>query len=330
MSLFIRYGLRPSTCVALEKSLFYPRSNVLSYLSFSTSAPSGAASHVQNITVYGSGLMGASIVQVGAQHGFKVTMVDLDQRYLQKGLDIINASLKRIGKKLFKDSNDQENLIESTFANITTSTDSSRAASKADLIIEAIVENIDTKRSLFANLDKDSPEHTIFVSNTSSLLIGEIAEATSRPEKFAGLHFFNPVPQMKLVEVVRTHKTSQETYDTLIEVTKKMSKTPVTCKDTPGFIVNRLLVPYLMEAIRIVERNEATPQDVDTAMKLGAGMPMGPFELSDFIGLDTLNSIVDGWRKEGKIDKNLVAPSKLLDDLVKTGLLGLQALEFSD
>ncbi|CAG8543157.1 2370_t:CDS:2 [Ambispora gerdemannii] len=288
---------------------------------FSTSAPTQNA--INNITVYGSGLMGAGIVQVAAQNGYKVTMVDLDEQYLQKGRDIIHASLVRVGKKLYKDNEaKQKELIESTFANITTSTDSSKSVKASDLVIEAIVENIDKKRKLFSTLDKEAPEHAIFTSNTSSLPISDIAQATARPEKFAGLHFFNPVPQMKLVEVVRTDKTSQDTFDTLTEVTKKMQKAPVACKDTPGFIVNRLLVPYLMEAMRVVERGEATFQDVDTAMKLGAGMPMGPFELSDFVGLDTLKFIVDGWRADGKVDANLVASVKLLDDLVAAGNLG--------
>ncbi|CAI2170620.1 3050_t:CDS:2 [Funneliformis geosporum] len=278
---------------------------------------------VQNISVYGSGLMGAGIVQVAAQYGFKVTMVDLNQEFIDRGKEIINASLKRVAKKQHKDDKAAQNaLIEYTWSNIETDIDSVRGAEKADLIVEAIVENLQTKQNLFQQLDKVAKPNAIFASNTSSLPISEIAKATQRQDKFAGLHFFNPVPQMKLVEIIKTSQTSKETYKILNDVIMKMEKAPVICKDTPGFIVNRLLVPYLMESIRLVERGEASMKDVDTAMKLGAGMPMGPFELCDFVGLDTLKSIVDGWRKDGKIDANLVATSKILDDLVESGHLG--------
>ncbi|CAG8472780.1 5087_t:CDS:2 [Rhizophagus irregularis] len=267
--------------------------------------------------------MGAGIVQVAAQNGFKVTMVDIEQAFIEKGKKIIDASLSRIAKKQFKDDeNSQKSFIETTWSNIKTETNSEKGAENTDLIIEAIVENLETKQNLFKKLDKISKPNTIFASNTSSLPISEISKITERQDKFAGLHFFNPVPQMKLVEIIKNDQTSEDTYQKLVDVTKRMKKTPVTCKDTPGFIVNRLLVPYLMEAVRLAERGEATTEDIDTAMKLGAGMPMGPFELSDFVGLDTLKSIVDGWRKDGKIDAGLVAPIKKLDDLVKEGKLG--------
>ncbi|CAG8477113.1 3-hydroxyacyl-CoA dehydrogenase [Gigaspora rosea] len=287
---------------------------------FSTSSPRD----IQNITVYGSGLMGAGIVQVAAQNGFKVTMVDIEESFIENGINIIKTSLKRQFKD---DANKQKEAIESTLSNIKTSTDPSKSAENADLIIEAIVENIKKKQDLFSKLDSVAPQSAIFTSNTSSLPIIEIAKITKRGDKFAGLHFFNPVPRMKLVEVIKTENTSDETYESLIEVTKKMQKTPVTCKDTPGFIVNRLLVPYLLEAIRLYERGDATFKDIDTAMKLGAGMPMGPFELSDFVGLDTLKSICDGWRDSNKVDTNLVASIKVLDDLVKEGKRGRKSGE---
>nr|CAG8467187.1 4822_t:CDS:2 [Entrophospora candida] len=291
---------------------------------FFSSTTSALSNNVKNITVYGSGLMGAGIVQISAQNGFKVTMVDLTEEALEKGKDIINASLIRIAKKKFEnDEPKQKELIESTFQNIKTTTNSTDAdAINADLIVEAIVENIETKRSLFKLLDKLAPKSTIFASNTSSLSVYEIAKVTNRLDRFAGLHFFNPVPQMKLVEIVVTDQLDKNVYETLADATKRMKKVSVTCKDTPGFIVNRLLVPYLMEAIRLVERDVSTIQDVDSAMKLGAGMPMGPFELADFVGLDTLKFIVDGWRRDGKVDSNLVAPIKLLDELVEKGHLG--------
>ncbi|KAG0047393.1 hypothetical protein BGZ83_007541 [Gryganskiella cystojenkinii] len=291
--------------------------------SFSTSSSVAAPTTVKNITVFGSGLMGAGIVQVAAQNNFNVTMVDLNADALKKGQDIITSSLKRVAKKQFpEDAAKQSEFIEKTMTRVKTSTDSEAASKDADLIIEAIVENLKTKQQLFSMLDKVAPQHTLFCSNTSSLPIGEIAKATKRLDRFGGLHFFNPVPQMKLVEVIRTDATSQDSFDSLLDVCTRMKKTPVSCKDTPGFIVNRLLVPYMMESLRIVERGEATPQDVDTAMKLGAGFPMGPFELADFVGLDTMKFIVDGWRKEGKIDDNLVAPVKLLDELVAQGNFG--------
>ena len=169
------------------------------------------------------------------------------------------------------------------------------SASKADLCIEAIVENLEVKRKLFAQLDEAAPKHTIFASNTSSLPIESIAMATKRGDRFGGLHFFNPVPQMKLVEVIRTPQTSDATFQSLLDVCQAMGKVAVKCKDTPGFVVNRLLVPYIMEAMRMAERGDATPQDIDVAMKLGAGYPMGPFELADFVGLDTLKFISDGY-----------------------------------
>ncbi|CAG8712897.1 5689_t:CDS:2 [Cetraspora pellucida] len=287
---------------------------------FSTSS----SREIQNITVYGSGLMGAGIVQVAAQNGFKVTMVDIKESLIEKGINTIKSTLK---KQFKDDENKQKEVIESTLSNIQTSTDISKGAKDADLIIEAIVENIQTKHDLFRNLDNIAPQSTIFASNTSSLPIIEIANATKRGDKFAGLHFFNPVPRMKLVEVIKTEKTSDETYESLMEVSKKMQKTPVTCKDTPGFIVNRLLVPYLMEAVRLYERGDATSKDIDTAMKLGAGMPMGPFELSDFVGLDTLKSIVDGWKEKKSVDANLVASCKVLDNLVREGKLGRKSGE---
>ncbi|CAG8565770.1 5563_t:CDS:2 [Acaulospora morrowiae] len=313
---FVLSAFRTSTRI-LPKSF---HGHKLNSRAFSTSS---FAQDIQKITVYGSGLMGAGIVQVAAQKGYAVTMVDLDEGSLERGKGIISSSLKRVAKKQFKDDEQkQKEFIEFTFSNIKTNTDSGEGAKDADLIIEAIVENIETKQKLFGFLDKIAPKDAIFASNTSSLPITELAKATDRADRFAGLHFFNPVPQMKLVEVVKSEKTSDETHHALMEFSKKLDKTPVTCKDTPGFIVNRLLVPYLLEAIRLVERGVATSADVDTAMKLGAGMPMGPFELSDFVGLDTLKSIADGWREGGQVDPNLVAKIKTLDDLVSAGNLG--------
>lgn len=191
----------------------------------------------------------------------------------------------------------------------------------ADLLVEAVVENLELKRKIFKEFDSWAPEKTIFASNTSSLPIRDIAEATKRLDRFGGLHFFNPVPVMKLLEVVRIPETSEETYQAMMSWGKAMKKTTVSCKDTPGFIVNRLLVPYLAEALRMVERGDASPQDVDTAMKLGAGYPMGPFELADYVGLDTNKFILDGWHQRYP-DVQLFQPIESLNKLVKDGKLG--------
>ncbi|GAB5585845.1 hypothetical protein Unana1_00745 [Umbelopsis nana] len=280
---------------------------------------------IQNVAVIGAGLMGAGIAQVAAQAQLKVTLVDTTDKALENGQNIISNSIKRVAKKLHpEDQAKQKEYIDKAVQNITTTTDAKAAAKDADLIVEAIVENIKIKQQLFKDLDEVAPEHTIFCSNTSSLSVTDIAKATSdkRKQQFAGLHFFNPVPAMKLVEIVRTEQLDDKVYDQLAQVTKKIGKSPVSCKDTPGFIVNRLLVPYMLEAFRILDRGEASPQDVDTAMKLGAGMPMGPIELADFVGLDTMKFIVDGWRETGGIEPALVQPVKVLDELVAEGRLG--------
>ncbi|KAJ3252506.1 hypothetical protein HK103_001444 [Boothiomyces macroporosus] len=285
------------------------------------------SSDIKHITIIGAGLMGSGIVQVAAQAGYKVTMVDTSDKALENGKSIITKSLARVAKKKFNDDKDQsKKFIDSVFANIDTSTDAVKTVQKTDLVIEAIIENLGIKQNLFKQLDAAAPSHTIFCSNTSSLPIGDIASATpaSRQSNFAGLHFFNPVPQMKLVEIISTKNTHKNVFNALEEFTKNIKKVPVSCKDTPGFIVNRLLVPYMMEAIRMVERGDASKEDVDTAMKLGAGYPMGPFELADYVGLDTTKFITDGWYQNGvglKGDK-LVAPSKLLNELVENKKLG--------
>ena len=216
--------------------------------------------------------------------------------------------------------------LESTLKNITLSTSSESACSDTDLVVEAIVENLDKKRQLFASLDKVAKPHTIFASNTSSLPIADIAASTKRLDRFGGLHFFNPVPMMKLLEVIRTPQTSDDTFNSLLAFGKSVGKVTVNCKDTPGFIVNRLLVPYLLESIRLVERGDASPRDVDTAMKLGAGHPMGPFELADYVGLDTTKFIIDGWSRAYP-NETLFKESPLLSKLVSEGKFGVKSGE---
>eukprot|EP01125_Pyxidicula_operculata_P002347 TRINITY_DN12231_c0_g1_i1.p1 TRINITY_DN12231_c0_g1~~TRINITY_DN12231_c0_g1_i1.p1 ORF type:complete len:311 (-),score=78.01 TRINITY_DN12231_c0_g1_i1:51-884(-) len=259
--------------------------------------------------------MGAGIAQVSAQAGHQVTIVDLSEPALKKSVDGIEKSLARVAKKQFTDQAAADEFTKKVLANISSSTDKLQTVKKTDLVIEAIVENLDVKQALFRELDAVAPANTIFASNTSSLSISKIASATKRQDRFGGLHFFNPVPVMKLVEVVKTKESSDATHKTLLDFSKSIGKSPITCADTPGFVVNRLLVPYMMEAVRLYEQGIASKEDIDTAMKLGAGYPMGPFELADFVGLDTLKFIVDGWKKD---HPNVQAfdTSKVVDQLV--------------
>ncbi|KAL3876954.1 hypothetical protein ACJMK2_034731 [Sinanodonta woodiana] len=286
------------------------------------SSSSSRFGNIKNVTIIGTGLMGAGIAQVAASTGHHVVMVDQTDDILSKSKANIEKSLQRVVKKKYADNPKAgETFIAEVMSRLTTKTDAAAAVKNTDLVIEAIVENLEVKKKLFSSLDKAAPKHTIFTSNTSSIPIKDIAVATQRQDRFGGLHFFNPVPVMKLLEVIRIPATSDETFNTLLAFGKAMDKSTVNCKDTPGFIVNRLLVPYMMEAVRMVERGEASPQDVDTAMKLGAGYPMGPFELTDYVGLDTCKFIIDGWHKKYP-DNPLFMPSPLLDKLVSEGKLG--------
>ncbi|KAJ7407500.1 Hydroxyacyl-coenzyme A dehydrogenase, mitochondrial [Willisornis vidua] len=285
---------------------------------------------IKHVTVIGGGLMGAGIAQVAAASGHTVVLVDQSDEILKKSTKGIEESLKRVTKKKFADKPEVDiyfiplagaEFIEKTLKNLTTSTDAAAVVHSTDLVIEAIVENLEVKNELFKRLDKFAPDHTIFASNTSSLQITNLANSTTRQDRFGGLHFFNPVPMMKLVEVIKTPMTSQKTFESLMDFSKAVGKSPVSCKDTPGFIVNRLLVPYMMEAVRLFERGDASKEDIDVAMKLGAGYPMGPFELLDYVGLDTSKYIIDGWHS---LEPNnpLFAPSPLLNKLVAEKKLG--------
>lgn len=277
---------------------------------------------INHVTVIGGGLMGSGIAQVSAQAGYQVTLVDMNDKILDKSLSSIQKSLMRSTKKKFADKPaDQENFINEIVSRISTASTVDNGAEKADIVIEAIVENLKVKHTLFKHLDEISPPETILTSNTSSLAISDIAEPCSRKDKFGGLHFFNPVPVMKLLEVIKTNDTSEATYNTLLEFGKSLGKATVECKDTPGFVVNRLLVPYLLSAVQMLERGDASARDIDTAMKLGAGHPMGPLELADYVGLDTNKFILDGWNEKYP-DNPAFAKSKTLDKLVAEGKLG--------
>lgn len=292
---------------------------------FSTSVVRSAV--IKNVTVIGGGLMGSGIAQVSAQTGHNVTIVELNQDLLDKTRRSIESSVQRVAKKVYKEQPaDGEQFVADTLSRLSTSTNLTDAVRDADLVLEAIVENLAVKHDLFRTVDGAAPAKTILASNTSSLSIGEIAAVTKRLDRFAGLHFFNPVPVMRLLEVVRTPETSDDTYQTLMAWGKAIGKTAITCKDTPGFVVNRLLVPLMAEAIRMLERGDASPRDIDIAMKLGAGHPMGPIELADYVGHDTTNSIINGWHQKFP-DNPLFKPLSSLQKLVNEKKLGVKTGE---
>ncbi len=270
---------------------------------------------IKKVGVVGCGLMGSGIAQVTAEAGYPVVAREVNQALLDKGLGGIRKNLDRNVEKgrMAADARDRAlGNIRGT-ANVEDLKD-------CDLVIEAITENIEEKRKLFAALDALCPPHTIIASNTSSCTVIEMAAATQRPDRVVGLHFFNPVPVMKLVEVVRTIQTSEATFKAAWDFAASVGKEPVAAKDTTGFIVNLLLVPYLLDAIRALERGVASIEDMDKAMKLGCGYPMGPFTLLDFVGLDTTLYIGDIMFAEFRDVR--YAPPLLLRRMVLAGLHG--------
>uniref|UniRef100_A0A1L8DYL4 3-hydroxyacyl-CoA dehydrogenase n=1 Tax=Nyssomyia neivai TaxID=330878 RepID=A0A1L8DYL4_9DIPT len=282
---------------------------------------------IEKVVVIGGGLMGAGIAQVAASSGYRVTLVEVNEQLVEKAKVNIQKSLGRVAKKQFKgDESAQNGFIATTLGRLEATCNLTDAVRDTDLVIEAIVENMKVKHDLFAKIDSVAPQHTIFASNTSSLSITEISSVTKRQDRFGGLHFFNPVPVMKLLEVIRTTKTSDETYKRMMEFGEGMGKVCITCKDTPGFVVNRLLVPYMAEAVRLYERGDASARDIDIAMKLGAGYPMGPLELGDYVGLDTTQSVISGWHEKFP-DNPLFRPIETLDKLVKEGKFGVKSGE---
>jgi len=293
--------------------------------SFSASAQQWNA--IKSVAVIGSGLMGSGIAQVSAASGHKVILVDQSQAIVDAAGARIHKSLARVAAKKYKDDKQAADAFMSQVAgNIAMETDAVAAVAKVDLVVEAVVENLDLKKKLFAEWDAAAPQHTIFASNTSSIPIQKMAVATKRLDRFGGLHFFNPVPMMKLVEVIRIKETSDATYKALEDFGKAVGKVTVQCKDTPGFIVNRLLLPYMMESVRLYERGDASFQDIDVAMRLGAGYPMGPFELMDYVGLDTVKFIMDGWAANDP-GNDMFQPSATIDKLNQDGKIGMKAGE---
>jgi len=271
--------------------------------------------------------MGSGIAQVSAAAGNSVNLVDVSEDVLKKSKKSIETGLSRVGKKLFSgDTAKINDFVNSTVTRINFTPDIISSVKESDLVVEAIVENLDAKQKLFKSIDKEAPEKTIFATNTSSLSCHKIAEVLSRKDRFAGLHFFNPVQVMKLVEVISISDTSKSTHDLVFEWSKTLGKVPVNCRDTPGFIVNQLLVPNLVQAILMIERGDATARDVDTAMKLGAGYPMGPIELADYVGLDVIYFILQGWQKEFPNEPRYQIP-ETLKKLIEQKKLGVKTGE---
>jgi 3-hydroxybutyryl-CoA dehydrogenase len=270
---------------------------------------------INSVGVLGCGLMGSGIAQVSAQAGYKTIVREVNDGLLQKGLGRVTKFLND-GVEKGKVAPD---VRDRTLANLTGTTKFEDLRG-CDLIIEAIVENLDEKVSAYRTLEALVGPATLFASNTSSLCITELAARTTRPDRFGGLHFFNPVPIMKLVEVIRALTTSHETYGALFAFAQSLGKEPITAPDKPGFIVNRLLVPYLLDAIRAYEHGLGTIEDIDKGMKLGCGYPMGPFTLLDFVGLDTTyyiaNIMFEDYREPA------YAPPPLLKRMVLAGRLG--------
>tara|TARA_Y100000741_G_scaffold32599_1_gene23137 strand:+ start:412 stop:1263 length:852 start_codon:yes stop_codon:yes gene_type:complete len=270
---------------------------------------------LKNIAVIGSGTMGNGIAHVAAQSNLKTILIDIDDNQLNNAMATISNNLDRqLSKKIIS-----LNEKEATLSNISLSTNISDCE-HLDLVIEAVPEKHDLKASIFKKLDQICNDNTIFASNTSSISISGLGKETSRPDKFIGMHFMNPVPIMKLVEVINTSATSKETTKKIIELANKMKKIPVECNDYPGFVSNRILMPMINEAILCLEQNVAKKEAIDDIMRLGMAHPMGPLKLADLIGLDVCLDIMMVLFKG--FDDSKYRPCALLEDMVKDGLLG--------
>lgn len=276
---------------------------------------------MKNIAVIGAGTMGNGIAHVFAQNNYKVHLIDISQATIDKGLATISGNLDRliIKEKISIETKEQ------TLSNISTFTSISKGVKNVDLVVEAATENVDLKLKIFQELDKEAPKNTILASNTSSISITKIASVTNRPEKVIGMHFMNPVPIMKLVEIINGYDTSNEVTTAIMELSKKLGKVPVAVNDYPGFVANRILMPMLNEAIETLYNGVAGVYEIDTVMKLGMAHPMGPLQLADFIGLDIclsiLNVLYDGFKNPK------YAPCPLLVNMVQAGKLGIKSGE---
>ncbi|MFT0715419.1 3-hydroxybutyryl-CoA dehydrogenase [Flagellimonas lutimaris] len=276
---------------------------------------------MEKIAVIGAGTMGNGIAHVFAQNGYNVNLVDIAQASLDKGMATITKNLDRMISKEVID----EAKKEATLGNITTYTNLKDGVSNTDLVVEAATENLDIKLKIFEDLDAICKAETILATNTSSISITQIGAATNRPEKVIGMHFMNPVPIMKLVEIIRGYSTSDEVTETIMELSKKLGKTPTEVNDYPGFVANRILMPMINESIETLYNGVAGVEEIDTVMKLGMAHPMGPLQLADFIGLDVclsiLNVMYDGFKNPK------YAPCPLLVNMVMAGKLGVKSGE---
>ena len=272
---------------------------------------------IKVVGVLGAGTMGNGIAQLAAQAGYQVVMRDIEDRFVENGLKAIEKFLTKSVEK-GKMTEDQKKGVTSKIKGTTRMED----LRNVDFVIEAVFEDLELKKSLFKQLDELTRPHAILTSNTSSMSITEIAMATKRPEKVAGMHFFNPAPIMKLVEAIRGYDTNDETIRVVMELAKKMGKEPVEVKkDTPGFIVNRLMIPHMVEAIKMLEEGVATVEDIDKAVKLGLNYPMGPFELMDLTGVDIALDVTDYLYKELNKENKWAAPVTL-KSMVRAGKIG--------
>ncbi len=277
--------------------------------------------NMKNIAVIGAGTMGNGIAHTFAQKGYKVNLIDISQASLDRGLATVAKNLDRmVAKEKITEAGKAE-----TLQNITTFTDMKAGVEKADLVVEAATENLDLKLKIFRSLEEFCPAETILASNTSSISITQIAAVTSRPEMVIGMHFMNPVPIMKLVEIIKGYSTSDKTYKTVEELSKKLDKVPVEVNDYPGFVANRILMPMINEAIETLYNGVAGVKEIDTVMMLGMAHPMGPLALADFIGLDVclsiLNVMYDGFKNPK------YAPCPLLVNMVMAGKKGAKSGE---
>ncbi|WP_188370684.1 3-hydroxybutyryl-CoA dehydrogenase [Muriicola marianensis] len=276
---------------------------------------------MKNVTVIGAGTMGNGIAHVFAQQQFEVILVDISESALEKGMSTIRKNLDRMLQKEVI----EEKTIRATLERLKTSTDLRSAVSKADLVVEAATENLDLKLKIFKDLDANALDKTILATNTSSISITHIGSVTKRPAQVIGMHFMNPVPIMKLVEIIRGYNTSDETAKTIMELSEKLGKTPTEVNDYPGFVSNRILMPMINEAVETLYNGVAGVEEIDTVMKLGMAHPMGPLQLADFIGLDVCLSILhvlyDGFKNPK------YAPCPLLTNMVMAGKLGVKSGE---
>ncbi|MEY8022050.1 3-hydroxybutyryl-CoA dehydrogenase [Muriicola sp. SD30] len=276
---------------------------------------------MKNITVIGAGTMGNGIAHVFAQNNFKVTLVDISEKAIEKGMSTIRKNLDRMVQKEIL----SEEQLNSALQNINTTTDLADAVTDADLVVEAASENLDVKLRIFKDLDSLCPHDTILASNTSSISITQIGAVTQRPDKVIGMHFMNPVPIMKLVEIIRGYSTSDVTAKTIMALSQKLDKIPTEVNDYPGFVSNRILMPMINEAIETLYNGVAGVEEIDTVMKLGMAHPMGPLQLADFIGLDVCLSILQVLYDGFKNPK--YAPCPLLTNMVMAGKLGVKSGE---